>query len=90
MGQHHSAVEDCRRALDMDPGYGKAFGRMGLAYSSMDKHREAVDCFKKALEIEPGNESYQSNLNLATEKLDAAGSPGQSEYWYNSQTSTWS
>ena len=56
--------------------YGKAYGRMGLAYSSIHKHKEAVDCFKKAIEIEPENESYKSNLQLAEEKLATAGSPG--------------
>ena len=79
LGQHYAAVEDCQRAIDMDPGYSKAYGRMGLAYSSLDKHKEAVECFNKALQIEPANESYQSNLNLAKEKLQTSGSPGQSE-----------
>ena len=60
----------------MDPKYGKAYGRMGLAYSSLEKHKEAVDCFRKAMEIEPDNESYQSNLKLAEDKLATAGSPG--------------
>ncbi len=68
----YAAVEDCRRAIDMDPTYGKAYGRMGLAYSSVEKHKEAVDCFKKAVELEPENESYRSNLQLATEKLEQA------------------
>lgn len=76
-----AAVEDCKRAIDMDPNYGKAYGRMGLAYSSMEKHREAIECFKKALEIEPENESYKTNLALAEEKSRqppsaAAGMPG--------------
>lgn len=29
MENHYLAVEDCKRALDMDPKYGKAYGRMG-------------------------------------------------------------
>ncbi len=60
----------------MDPLYGKAYGRMGLAYSCVDKHREAIDCFKKAIELEPDNESYKTNLKLAEDKLSSAGSPG--------------
>ena len=43
----------------------QAYGRMGLAYSSLDKHKEAVDNFKKALELEPDNESYKSNLQVS-------------------------
>ena len=78
MNNHYAAVEDCKRAIDMDPNYGKAYGRMGLAYSCVDKHKEAIDCFKRAIELEPENESYRSNLKLAQDKLNAAGgtSPG--------------
>merc|ERR1719400_823171 len=61
----------------MDPNYGKAYGRMGLAYSCVEKHKEAIECFKKAIVLEPENESYKSNLKLAEEKLASTGiSPG--------------
>ena len=56
--------------------YSKAYGRMGLAYSSVEKHKEAVDCFKKAIDIEPANESYRTNLKLAEDRLKSVGSPG--------------
>ena len=49
--------------------YIKAYGRMGLANSSLEKHKEAVDNFKKALELEPDNESYKSNLQIAEDKV---------------------
>ena len=39
MNNHYAAVEDCKRAIDMDPAYGKAYGRMGLAYACVDKHK---------------------------------------------------
>jgi hypothetical protein len=29
LNNHFAAVEDCKRAIDMDPTYGKAYGRMG-------------------------------------------------------------
>lgn len=60
--------------------YGKAYGRLGLAYSSIEKHKEAVECFQRAIEIEPDNDGYKSNLKLAQERLQSVGSPGQSEY----------
>lgn len=78
MNNHYAAVRDCQRAIDLDPKYGKAYGRIELAYSSIEKHKEEVNCFNKAIAIEPGNESYQSNMNLAEEKLAAAGNPGAS------------
>ena len=69
-------------SIDMDPAYGKAYGRMGLAYACVDKHKEAIDCFKKAIELEPDNESYKSNMKLAQDKLSAAGgiSTGKENY----------
>lgn len=29
LGKHEKAVKDCKEALDLDPKYGKAYGRMG-------------------------------------------------------------
>merc|ERR1719341_1160047 len=60
----------------MDPSYSKAYGRMGLAHSSLEKHREAVENFKKALELEPDNESYKSNLQIAEDKVKSGVAPG--------------
>ena len=71
LNNHYAAIEDCKRAIDMDPKYGKAYGRMGLAYSSVDRHKEAVECFEEALKLEPENESYKMNLDLAKEKSAA-------------------
>ena len=62
----------------MDPSYSKAYGRMGLAHSSLEKHKEAVENFKKALELEPENESYKSNLQIAEDKVKSGVSSGMS------------
>ena len=43
MNNHHLAIEDCQRAIDMDPSYSKAYGRMGLA------HRYYQSCWKNLL-----------------------------------------
>merc|ERR1712189_5880 len=59
-----------------DPSYSKAYGRMGLAHSSLEKHKEAVENFKKALELEPDNDSYKSNLQIAEDKVKSGVSPG--------------
>ena len=69
LGNHEKAIEDCHDALSIDPTYSKAYGRLGLAYSSLDKYNEAKDSYLKALEIEPDNESFKNNLQIAEEKL---------------------
>lgn len=73
MGNHTLAIKDCHIALSIDPSYSKAYGRLGLAYSSLDRHKEAKESYEKALEMEPDNESYRNNLQLAEDKLAQLG-----------------
>lgn len=69
LNEHQAAIEDCKRAITIDPLYSKAYGRMGLAYASLNQHDDAVRCYERAVQLEPDNESYQSNLQIAEEKL---------------------
>lgn len=98
LNQHQAAINDCKKAIVIDPSYSKAYGRMGykhwsfwifvyflncqffnaifsLAHASLNQHAEAVHCYQRAVELEPENESYQSNLQIAEEKLRSSGSP---------------
>ena len=68
MNNHSFALEDCRRAIQIDENYSKAYGRMGLAYASLKDHHRARECYKKAFELDPGNESYKNNLAIAEEQ----------------------
>ncbi|KAK0417146.1 hypothetical protein QR680_012852 [Steinernema hermaphroditum] len=67
--QYDMAIQDCRTAIALDPNYGKAYGRLGLALSCQNRYDQAVEAYKKALEIEPGQQSYINNLQIAEEKL---------------------
>lgn len=73
MGNYNPVIQDCKTALSIDPQYSKAYGRMGLAYSSLQNYKEAKECFQKAVEMEPDNESYRNNLQLAEEKITQHG-----------------
>uniref|UniRef100_A0A8W4F7X7 Small glutamine-rich tetratricopeptide repeat-containing protein alpha n=1 Tax=Sus scrofa TaxID=9823 RepID=A0A8W4F7X7_PIG len=75
LGNYAGAVQDCERAICIDPSYSKAYGRMGLALSSLNKHTEAVAYYRKALELDPDNETYKSNLKVAELRLREAPSP---------------
>ncbi|KRZ91679.1 Protein arginine N-methyltransferase 6 [Trichinella sp. T8] len=75
---HQMAVQDCLKAIQMDSNYGKAYGRLGLAYSCMNRFTEAVNAYKKALELDPDNESFINNLNIAEERLRNPGNQGNS------------
>ncbi|KAM3956449.1 LOW QUALITY PROTEIN: small glutamine-rich tetratricopeptide repeat-containing protein beta [Aphomia sociella] len=76
LGEHEAAVADCTAALAIQPDYGKAHGRIGLALTALDRHREARAAFARASQLEPDNESYKQNLRLADERLAQQGERG--------------
>lgn len=69
MNDHNAAVRDCNVAIELDPKYSKAYGRLGLAYCGLERYVHAVECYKKAHELEPDNEGFKNNLDLAKEKV---------------------
>lgn len=69
VGQHEKAVADCKMALAYNPEYGKAHGRMGIAYSNLNKFNEARTAYQRALELEPDNLDYRNNLRVAEERV---------------------
>uniref|UniRef100_A0A4X2KMP9 Small glutamine-rich tetratricopeptide repeat-containing protein alpha n=1 Tax=Vombatus ursinus TaxID=29139 RepID=A0A4X2KMP9_VOMUR len=75
LGNYAGALEDCKRAIGIDPYYSKAYGRMGVALSSLKKHKEAVVYYKKALKMNPDNVTCKSNLKLAEQKMKEIPSP---------------
>ncbi|XP_055040741.2 small glutamine-rich tetratricopeptide repeat-containing protein alpha isoform X1 [Misgurnus anguillicaudatus] len=72
LGNYAGAVQDCECAIGIDANYSKAYGRMGLALSSLNKHSEAVSYYKKALELDPDNDTYKVNLQIAEQKIKEA------------------
>lgn len=73
LGEHETAVADCMAALALQPNYGKAHGRLGLALTALDRHAEARTAFARAAQLEPDNESYKQNLRLAEERCAQRG-----------------
>lgn len=69
MNDHTAAVRDCNIAIQLDPRYCKAYGRLGLAYWGLERYVLAVECYKKAHQLEPDNEEFKNNLDLAVEKV---------------------
>lgn len=77
LGDYPAAIEDSQKAIAINPSYSKAYGRLGLALTSLKKHKEAKEAYLKALQLEPENETYKRNLSLNEEyeKTAAAVSP---------------
>lgn len=87
LGDFQRAADDCKLSLRYDPRYSKAYGRLGIAYSKLNKLELAVDAYQKALELEPNNQDYVNNLNVAKQQLqDAASSANQQQTAANNST----
>jgi tetratricopeptide (TPR) repeat protein len=46
--QFHSAVARFRRALELDPGFGKAYDNLGLSYEALGEYAEAIHAYQEA------------------------------------------
>ncbi|XP_060537379.1 small glutamine-rich tetratricopeptide repeat-containing protein alpha isoform X1 [Cylas formicarius] len=65
------AIKDSNEAIKIDPTYGKAYGRLGIAYSNLNKYDLAQTAYQTALKYDPNNVMYETNLKLAQERLMA-------------------
>lgn len=63
------AINDCNEAIKLDPTYGKAYGRLGIAYSNLNKCDLALQAYQTALKYDPTNTMYETNLKVAQERL---------------------
>jgi small glutamine-rich tetratricopeptide repeat-containing protein alpha len=69
-GQHDLAADDAKQALHVNPGYSKAYSRLGHAEFCLGNFDEAVDAYKKGLEKEPENANLKQSLAAAEAKLN--------------------
>ncbi|CAD7094171.1 unnamed protein product [Hermetia illucens] len=73
LSEYEKAISDCKLALVYNPQYGKAYGRMGIAYSNLRKYEEACDAYRKAIELEPNNDDYKNNLHIIEGQVENLG-----------------
>ncbi|KAL3923713.1 MAG: hypothetical protein SGILL_001491 [Bacillariaceae sp.] len=72
MKKFDQAILDSERALALQPTYGKAHARLGLAHFLLGDYRHAMEAYTVALKYEPDNKSSQAYLEKAARKLAAA------------------
>src|SRR5208283_4679285 len=70
MGDIDRAIEEYKRAVEIDETYYKAYNNLGVAFYKKSFFDEAQKYFKKALEINPNYAVAKKNLEAA-EKKDA-------------------
>jgi type IV pilus assembly protein PilF len=60
-GQMSVALEEAKRAAQIDPYYAEAYGLLGLIYTELDDRREAEANFQRALQLDPANPDINNN-----------------------------
>lgn len=64
-----SALEDCEKALELEPGNIKALLRRATTYKHKNKFLEAVDDLRKVLQAEPDNDLAKKTLSEVEREL---------------------
>jgi len=65
MTNYNDAVEDCTKAIEIDPSYVKALLRRAQCYNQMEKYDECVRDYEKLCQLDSENNEYQRNLRDA-------------------------
>jgi len=93
--EYDKAMENCRRALELDEIFVEAYYHIGLAYNSKKKYDSAIENFEKAVNYDPKHVNSWNSMGLAyeaKEDYDKAVknlnkaieiAPDFSEGWYN-------
>lgn len=66
------AIEDGLRAIEIDPNYGKAYYRLGMAYNEImgqeDSAAKAIEMFEHAARLDPENNEVRDQLDFTREE----------------------
>jgi superkiller protein 3 len=61
-GNLSEAVTAHQRAIDLDPGYSKAWGYLGIARRKQGRMKDARECYDRAVVLDPRNHEALSSL----------------------------
>ncbi|XP_067865472.1 FK506-binding protein-like [Heterodontus francisci] len=67
--QYGSVVQNCSKALEIDPDSVKCLYRRGQAYASINEFDKAKGDLKRVLELEPGNTAAVQQLRILNEQV---------------------
>ena len=56
LGRYEESLENCEKALEIDPNYSMAWNNKGYSLYKLGKAEEGLKDVEKALELDPNNE----------------------------------
>ena len=69
-GEYEKAVEEYKRAIEINRESVEAYYHLGMAYSSLGKYKEAVEAYSRAIRIKPDYAVAYYNLGHAYSNLN--------------------
>ncbi len=79
-GDVKAAIENTKRAVELDPNDPDLWNNYGAALSRIGDHAGAADAYRKAIKINPAQVTFYNNLAAALTNMDL---PGQALEFYN-------
>jgi tetratricopeptide (TPR) repeat protein len=52
-GDYESAIEDCNRAIELDPNHPNAYNVRGVVYYKRGDYKSAIEDYTKAIDLNP-------------------------------------
>lgn len=74
MEKSDMAVQEYRKAVELQPGYVTAWNNLGDAYEKMKKWREALNAYQEALSYAPDNKVALQRSDFCKTRLERLGS----------------
>ena len=65
LGNFRQAIEDCDKAIELNPKLAEAYFNRALAYGNLGNHRQAIKDYDRAIELNPGYEAAHRNRAIA-------------------------
>ena len=72
--EYTNAIDDANKAIELKPGYLKAYHRRGKAYQALERYEDAIKDYQLILEEEEHNEAVNQDLKDARKALNEKGS----------------
>jgi tetratricopeptide (TPR) repeat protein len=63
-GKYEEAIEEYERAIELSPGFARAYNNMGLALERLGREEEAIEAYETALKKDPELASAANNIGI--------------------------